>query len=177
MDVDKLMQAVADNSHPQRVLRVIKAAAPAAGADPVFTIPGQTVCRPISIIGTLVTSAVVAARRVAMQVTDGNDVLGIALGGITQAASLTTQYSFFGSGNNSAAVAGQPLIASGMPDFVLPPGFTIGFKTGLIDVGDQWGASLLWVEEYLSQPFPTDLLQREAWVERMVLESAANQGV
>lgn len=176
MDVHRLQRALSGQGPPDLVVRTIKTPAPAVGTDIVITCPGTSIWRPIGLVATLVTSAAAANRQVALKVTDGTDTLGLQLDANTLPANVTGRVSYFGSGNVSLGGAGATLMTNPMPEVVLPPGHTIGFETALIDVADQWGACVLWVEEYLNQPFGTHEQRVEDWLEYQVRSAMAAEG-
>lgn len=177
MDTSKLMKELGNSANPARVLRVIKTPAPAVGVDLTIPVPGHSIWRPVSLIATLVTSAVAGSRAPALAITDGTDTLALQGINSTIPANTTSKVAFFGAGNQPSGAAAAALFTNPMPDVVIQGGFTIAFQTALIDVGDQWGASLLWVEEYLEQPFGVDVDRLENWLEFLVRTSQAAQGV
>lgn len=177
MDVDRLMRSLARDDKPERVLRIIKQAAPVAGVDQSIRIPGGSIVRPIGLVATLVTSAAVANRQVAMAITDGQDTLGLQLASNTIPATTTSQFSVYGAGGALPTGAAAALYTLPMADVVLPAGYTIGFKTAALDVADQWGSAVLWVEEYLDQPLGTFEEVKEGWLEFLYRSSLAAEGV
>jgi hypothetical protein len=110
---------------------------PAAGADWSFAMLGVTRATFCTVFAQLVTSANVATRTAALQITDGANVLAIVDSTTTQVASLTTQYTGYCSsplGGTGGTHAYWPLPAP----LILRPGWTIGSLTNNIQAGDQW---------------------------------------
>lgn len=129
--------------------RVITFKQPAAGADFVATVPGAASWRVNCLAAQLTTSAVINNRVVHIVVTDGQG---------------NTVYNFPAPNNQVAAsavlyTAGAEILsvsADNVQTLVLPPpltllqGWTIGFKTTLLDAGDQWANVAFYVKEWLN---------------------------
>jgi len=116
-----------------------------AGADWTFALSNATLAKVRSVVATLVTSATVAARYPSLELVDANgDVLAVAPGPATQAASLT--------GVDCWAI-GQDLVAvlvnfqaTSLPDLWLPPGSSVKSTTVAIQAADQWSAMVVTYE-------------------------------
>lgn len=151
-DREHLFRALAAMSFLDRVLRVVPIANPAAGAEVVVTVPGGSVWRPISLVTTLATSAVVAVRGPSLIVDDGSTtVMRLPQGG-TQAASLSVVNTWANGSGSPAGTSATGAQSVPLPDLVMPAGYRLRTLTNLIDVGDQYSAVALWVEELQSQP-------------------------
>lgn len=129
---------------------------PAAGADFTVTVPSGKFWRLLTMIATLQTSAVVAARAVKLFIDDGTDNLYETGNNDTgHSASITAQYSFApGCPMSTTAVPASAVLRHfPVPEMVLMPGYRIRIVTGALDVGDQWSAIKLLVDEELME-FP-----------------------
>lgn len=129
-------------------LHSVNQAAPAAGADITITVPANTRWRVISGLASLVTSAVVANRTVQLLMDDGATNYARASATVAQTATLTQFYELIGitlQGNNLGSV----LYVPGPAGAILPAGHRIKTLTIGLDVGDQWSATELLVEEWL----------------------------
>jgi hypothetical protein len=121
---------------------------PAAGAEVNDTVPAGAAWRLRAALLTLVTSANVANRRPHLVFDDGTNVYLRSVSGTDIPASTTATISFWAGGtivapNNNVQVA--PL-----PDAVLLfPGHRIRTITTALDAGDNYGAPVYMVEEYL----------------------------
>lgn len=102
----------------------------------------------MGVLASLVTSAAVANRAVRLQINDGNLTYFDLPAAAVQAASLTRVYQW---GPTLQAVAIGGGIESPMPEVTLQAGSIIRVVTDLIDVTDQWGAPVIYVEETLVQ--------------------------
>lgn len=138
-----------DQRYSLRESRIIKLAAPAVGVDVKATVPGAAKWWLWSLRATLATDAVVANRIPHLQITDGPN------GNIVADFPAANNQ---GAGTTIAYAAGAGVVAANFDStivFVLPvevellQGWTIGFKTTGLDVGDQWSALALLVTETL----------------------------
>jgi len=122
---------------------------PAAGADWSQAVPSGVNWILRSIGAQLVTSASVATRSVVLNIKDGGgNIILQSAASITQAASLTFEYSFF---NGAFSAAGPAAAQGGLPaEFRLLAGWTISVTTTNIQAGDQWSAIRQAVEEYVA---------------------------
>ena len=133
-------------------LQVVQVANPAAGAEFTLKAPGQGIWRVMSLAFTLVTSAVVANRRVALLADDQTDVWFAAATTVDLTATLTTRVGAY-QGAASTGLAGSvlnvPLPNDGL---VLMPGYRLRTSTLNIDAGDQYSAIRAEVIEYPEGP-------------------------
>lgn len=124
-------------AHPAPVVAIVPPVA--AGVDWSFIPSGATLAKVRAVVATLATSSVVAARYPVIELTNPDgDILAIAPGPATQAASLT--------GVDCWAI-GQDLVAvlvnfqaTSLPDIWLPPGAKVKTSTVALQVADQWSA-------------------------------------
>lgn len=128
-------------------LRVLSISNPSAGADISQAVPSGARWLPLALQATLTTDANVATRIPFLLITDGSADLALAAHGYSSAASNAVQFSF-SAGSHSHT--GTPLQTwSLIHPFHLYTGWTIGTETQSIQVGDQWSAIRLTVEEWL----------------------------
>lgn len=114
--------------------------APNAGQEFSLRAPGSDACRLISVAFTLITSAVVANRRVTLLADDQTDVWGVFPASTDQAASATVRYGAFVGANGgglATAALSIPLPGEG---FLLQPGHRLRTSTANIDAGDAYSA-------------------------------------
>lgn len=130
------------------VIRSITGTDPAAGAEISETVPTNARWRLIHARALLVTSAVVANRTASWLIDDATNVVIQQYGNFNQAASLTVTYSA-GAFGTFGATAGAFIDVALPPDLILPGGFRIRTATLSMDVGDNWGAPQLLVEEWI----------------------------
>lgn len=127
---------------------------PAAGAEWTVTVTAGKRWDVIAFSCTFVASAAVATRLPRFQYKDaaGNIVYrGDGVNGGSAAAGTTKRYNHSqGAVVSSNNVTGaQEYVGAGVPPGMsLPAGGSIGSITDLIDVGDQWSAIFLYVEEF-----------------------------
>jgi hypothetical protein len=128
------------------ILRVVTGTDPAAGAEIVETVPAGKIWRLLSIRFALVTDATVASRRTHVIIDDGTSELFRVSGSTDQTASSTARFSLspaFGTISNNASTNHFP-----MPSIHLEPGFRIQTSTSNIQAGDNYGAPIMYVEEW-----------------------------
>jgi len=122
----------------------------AANTEITETVPSNVTWRFISMVFTLVTDANVANRNVHMRVTDGTNLLAETTSAQNQAASLTRVYSIL-AGVRPQDTSEDDNIANNLPgDMFLPEGFTIETSTTNLQVGDDFGAPRLFVEQFIT---------------------------
>lgn len=137
-----------------RYARTYRPGNPAAGSDWLVPVPGGTRWRLHSVVAQLTTSAVVASRVVALHLGDGNGDIAVSPMLVSQAASLSYTYCWYpGAGHSPAASAGTACAAP-LPSLMLDTAYTVSVQTAARDVGDQWSAITLHVEEYTTGPPP-----------------------
>jgi hypothetical protein len=132
----------------QGKIKLITGTDPAAGAEIIETVPAGRRWRVLSVGATLVTNGTVANRRVQWVVDDGANEYFRVVVGSNQTASLTIRYTL------SAWTSGHTLRLSAMADgpflgAYLPAGHRLRTITDTIDAGDNWGAPIMLVEEFL----------------------------
>jgi hypothetical protein len=142
------------NSVPQRPTdgagqpRSIQVGNPAAGADWVFTVPGLSRARVISISATLATAVTVATRFAELVIDDGANVLAEIPAPASQLASLTNDYTWADSAPEFAAI--DAVVLAPLPaNLILPSPFRIRSETTAIQGTDQWSNIWLHVIEWL----------------------------
>lgn len=95
----------------------------------------------------LVTDANVATRTVNLIIDDGTNILWQKVAGATQTAGLTRDYLFTRGVTDGAAFDANGLLVMSLPQMPLLPGFRIRTSTTNRQVGDNFGAPLLFVQE------------------------------
>lgn len=137
---------------PMTFYQVVQVSNPAPGAEFALKSPGQGLWRVISVAFTLVTSAVVANRRVVLFGDDQTDVWAVCPSAVDQAASTTVRYGAHvgavGSGLAGTALS-IPLPGQG---FILMPGHRLRSSTLAIDATDQYSAIRALVQEFPAGP-------------------------
>lgn len=129
-------------------LRTITGTDPAAGAEISETVPAGVRWRFLAMRFVLVTSAVAANRSVSLIFDDGSSQWLQVSDNQVQAASLTHTYVAMSSGQ--IGLMGGSLHALNTPsDVWLPAGSRIRTSTGSIDAGDNYGAPVYEVEEFI----------------------------
>lgn len=132
--------------------RVREFAAPAAGADHVFTARGDSNLRFMSVTATLTTSAAVATRAVRVEVTDGQTIFFRSGCSFTQPASTTYRYSLISSGADFGDPATVVHLPSPEGGLVLLPGWRTNIVTANIQAADQWSVAGSLVEVFENGP-------------------------
>lgn len=131
----------------RRIHRIVRVDRPAAGQGWTLTPGGARWWRVISLTARLVTSAVVANRRVRLTATEGDFTFFVAEAHLNQAASLTFDYTAHTGAPVSAAdnlVLPLPLPSGGL---LLRSGAVLTASATALDAGDQWSAIAALVEE------------------------------
>lgn len=135
------------------LIRSIDLGDPAAGSDYADqTVPTGSVWRVMGFVGTLVTNATAANRRVTIPVTDGTDVVYVQNAHFRHQASVTARYSGFSPGIaliTQGAVTEDENAIDISPNQI-PGGYIIDFVTNNLQAGDNWGDGQLLVEEWIS---------------------------
>lgn len=133
--------------------------APIAGANWELSPGGQRWWRLVSMVARLVTSAVVANRRVRITATEGGNAYFVAEAHLAQPASTTMDYAAHNGSPVTAAdslVLPLPLPSGGL---LLRPGALLVASVTNLDAGDQWSAIVALVEEVPSGlPYQGDQL-------------------
>lgn len=128
-------------------VRSVAGTNPAAGIEISETVPASVRWKLISVFFRLVTSATAATRRLHFVVDDGTNKLFDFPVGNTHLASLTRDYTIAHVGNVGNGIQDDDIMQILPADAVLPTGFRVRTETTGIQVGDDFGAPQLWVEE------------------------------
>ena len=128
----------------------IRTRQPAPGAAVVFSVPGETYMRIDMVRVTLVASAAVANRYVAVDYLDGDlTIAGRIASPNALTAGLTRGFTAaFGAGASALSAGGEELLP--LADVMLPPGFKLRITAIGLDVGDQFSAATLHTRRYPS---------------------------
>lgn len=113
---------------------------PAAGAEVSFTIAAGNYLELRSVVFQLVTTAGGSARQVTLLLDDGTNVFARITTPVTQAASLTYNYTFATAGVNASALANTDVLVTLPSGLVLGAGFRVRTSTLNIAGGDNYGA-------------------------------------
>lgn len=130
-----------------RIWRNLKLDTVAVGSNWTFKADGRAVRRIVSLAAQLVTSAVVANRRVTLGASSPDGTWYQQQYTADQVASTTTTYAAFTSaapGGTAGATLAVPVPHAGL---LLLPGHTLAVTTSGLDVGDQWQNICLLLEE------------------------------
>lgn len=123
---------------------------PAANTEISETVPANRFWKIHGILYTLVTDANAATREVLLEIGDGSSLLHSLIPFATQTQGLTRVYSWVPAGT-SLSGSHQTSIAGMLPlDLLLPEGFTIVTNTANRQVGDDFSAPLLYVEQWIT---------------------------
>lgn len=127
--------------------RVVTVPAPAAGADLVVKVPGGRLWRVLTGFVTFTASAVVANRFPRLQLLDGGQVFWEGGEATALTAGLTRRYSIAAGGLQATGAVSPAPNQLFMPLVHLHGEQQIVTSTAAIDVGDQWSAMRLLIEE------------------------------
>lgn len=130
--------------------RVVTPANPAAGVDPVLTVPGGRQWRVAALRAIFTASGAVANRVPRIRIGDGSAIYweGGQTTAITAGLAVVISGSVLGP-QAPGITASVPSLIS-LPDLVLPQLSQIAFSTLAIDAADQWSAIAVLVEEFWS---------------------------
>jgi len=131
-------------------LRTVTGTDPAAGSEISETVPTNARWRLLAIRFELVTSTTVATRRVNLVIDDGSDTIFERESPATQAADLTRRYNFAAVGYAETAFTSDDVVL-GIPALILPQGYRVRTSTTNLQSGDNYGAPILMVEEWLEE--------------------------
>lgn len=140
--------AIRSSAEGPGVVRLVAGSAPAAGAEISETVPTNARWRPLSIFTSLVTDGNAANRDVSLTLDDGATVWLRAPAGQNHIASLTTRYVWSPQAVRFT-IAGDRTITVPIPDTILMGGSRIRTVTTAVQVGDQYAAPQLLVEEWI----------------------------
>lgn len=137
--------------------RRIPVASPVAGADWSFPVPGGAIWYPLSVVATIVTSAVVANRNIALTYSDESGAYVRIVTSATVPASTTSRQSWargLGANGQGTTLSQQ---SQSLPSFPLLTGDSIGVSTIGIDAADAWSAIRIYVAEVEERPYDVEL--------------------
>jgi hypothetical protein len=139
-------------SQDVQYIRVVQVPTPAVGTDWSVAAPGQGLWRLLAFRYVFTTDANVANRLPSLIVDDGTSALLQVSAPAVQAAGIAQSYSGF-PGSGGAALAGAPwLVPCPSDGILLLPGFRLRSSTTAIQVGDQFSAIALYIEELPTGP-------------------------
>lgn len=118
---------------------------PAAGVEPIFTVPANKTWLIRSLHAPLTTNATVANRRPHLVIDDGANIYYRRPSNVVTAASTTNAYVFATEAPAQAAIDG--VIVEPMPFIRVPAGHRVRLLTTAIVAGDDYGTCRLAVEE------------------------------
>lgn len=133
------------------VVRSITGTDPAAAAEISEMVPTGARWRLISVFAVLVTDANAANRDAALTLDDGTTVFARIPGGQNDIAAQTTRFNWT-LGGVRFTIAQDRTMTPGLPDVYLLAGHRLATVTANIQVGDNWGAPQLLVEEWIEVP-------------------------
>lgn len=125
---------------------------PAAGAEPVLTVPAGVVWELISLNVTLVTAATAANRRVHFAITDGFGGSVNCFSSIDQTASTTRLYSGANFGHLPDEADDNDIVINVPPNLLLIEGGDISTETTNLQAGDNFTALRATFKEYYADP-------------------------
>jgi hypothetical protein len=131
------------------IVRAFGGTDPAAGVEISETVPTGARWRLYSFFATLVTSAVVNNRTVTLIIDDGVNTLWTCDASAAQAATLTRNYEAYTTGVAPDLTGSTFRLPAPFP-MDLVAGSRIRTSTALLDVGDNWSAPRLMVEERIA---------------------------
>jgi hypothetical protein len=131
---------------PERIVRVIPIAQPAAGSDPAaIVVPGSSIWLPLSITGLLATSAAAGNRIPILSLDDGTTTIESYPVASAITASSTVRVVFASGLGYATPTADSGVIAAGIPQRRAYPGWRIRLATSGLLAGDQWSGLALHV--------------------------------
>lgn len=132
----------------ERIFQVVRGVQPAAGAEASIVVPGGVVWIPYSFRITFSTSAVAATRQPQVTYSDGNVVFMRSRNANTFVASLNSDLNYFEAAHFAGTSGATTASHGDLPAIPLLASYVIATLTAAIDVGDQYGAPILYVAEY-----------------------------
>jgi len=127
--------------------RTVTGTDPAAGAQSSETVPTGAVWRLLAWTAVLVTDATVSNRQGALLLDDGASVFASCVQGGAQSASQTITHSYMPGGND--AIEGFRINGPIPHECLIPQGYRIRTAMDGFQAGDNWGAPLMHVEEWM----------------------------
>lgn len=137
-----------DSADGPGVIRSILGTDPAVNTEILETVPANARWRLLAVTFSLVADVNVANREVNLTIDDGAAVVARIASGTAQTAGQTRDYTFARNVQRGAPAAGQ-VINAPLPDAMLMGGYRIQTATTNRQVGDNYGAPQLWVEEWI----------------------------
>lgn len=128
--------------------RVIATTDPAANTEHSYTVPAGQLLELWAVNFNLVTDANAATRRVVLTIDDGTTVFYKSASQVTQAASLTYNYTFSVGAVDRSAVAGTDVLQNLGGPMVLRAGYRIKTVTASIQATDNYGVAQLYGIKY-----------------------------
>lgn len=129
-------------------LRTVQGSNPAAGAEFIETVPTGARWQVLTVRAALVTDATVANRVVTFMFDDGTIDHWRTATAANQTASSSTTY-IYGLGATSVNQQGIIVMSAPASPLVLPAGYRIRSNTSNLQAGDDWGAPILMIQEWL----------------------------
>ena len=139
-----------DANSGRGLIRVLTGTDPIAGADVVETVPANVLWRLISFIATLTTDANAADRRPRFIATNGTSTFVRIINLNNQTATQVRNYTFAIVPGTKHDDIDDDDKTTTIPDLLLPEGFTFETLTDNILAGDNWGAPIICVEQWLA---------------------------
>lgn len=131
--------------------RVVTGSNPAAGSEISETVPANLHWILHAMVVTLVTDANVSSRRVHLLIDFGGGSAALnSVAGNTQSASITRQYNIAHYGQTSIGGVDNDTFIGIPTSPHLIPGSIISTETDALEVGDDFGAPLLFVEQFIA---------------------------
>jgi hypothetical protein len=134
------------------IRRVVAVNQPAAGAELSLTAQGLGAWQVLGLLFTFTASAVVANRQISLALDDGTTTIWRATTANVQAAASANTYQLYPQAIATALVAGLVNLAMPPEGLLLRRGWRLRTTTALIDVGDQYSAVSMWVQELPDGP-------------------------
>lgn len=129
------------------IQNIVKVTTPAAGADWTYTLPAGYFYRIVGGSALFTTSAVVANRFAALQVTDGVNVLYTVPNPNAIVTTLAVALTYSQAGVTAYVAGTKPNGNVPAPSVWLPPGYIVSSYTSNIDVSDTYTKVVLWLEQ------------------------------
>lgn len=120
-------------------IKSVQSTDPAANTELSYTIPSGQLFELYAVNFNLVTDATVATRRVTLVVDDGTNIFAKSASLVTQAASLTYNYTFGVGAADRSAVAGTDVLQDIPGPLFLAGGYKIRTVTTAIQATDNYG--------------------------------------
>lgn len=122
---------------------------PAANVEISEAVPTNAIWRVLNIYFSLVTDANVANRTVMITVDDGTDIFKRYRTGYSHPATTTKYYNFTPLVGVISSVTAGSTVNMGVGELILPEGYQIKTETSSRQVGDDYSAPLIYIEEWI----------------------------